>query len=258
MLKLSGISSGSLFRVCLSGFRADAAVTRRPVGAGCQRSPPSLHSCFCRLGHRAGHPTHHTHSLPVGTDWKTAHGTYRKFWNMCRVSSKSSFTYVSVHFQQGEHGLDEHKLHVFLSALQSLIPPLFAVVLQNAPFTSRVKLHGDIPAIEGRRDNIVTVLGGVLKVFLTQLFCFCSDPLSSASVPPPGCSNHHRKQRDVERAAAALRPPAGARRDHRMGEPTMGGQSIVRYVSTCVKRCSTAGVLYFNTPLFLSSAFLSS
>uniref|UniRef100_A0AAX7U768 LisH domain-containing protein n=1 Tax=Astatotilapia calliptera TaxID=8154 RepID=A0AAX7U768_ASTCA len=51
---------------------------------------------------------------------------------------------------QGEHGLDEHKLHVFLSALQSLIPPLFAVVLQNAPFTSRVKLHGDIPAIEGR------------------------------------------------------------------------------------------------------------
>lgn len=53
-------------------------------------------------------------------------------------------------FQQGEHGLDEHKLHVFLSALQSLIPPLFAVVLQNAPFTSRAKLHGDIPAIEGR------------------------------------------------------------------------------------------------------------
>lgn len=163
MLKLSGISLESLFRVCLSGFRADAAVTRRPVGAGCQRSPPSLHSCFCRLGHRAGHPAHHTHSLPVGTYWKTAHSTYRKFWNMCRVSSKSSFTYVSVHFQQGEHGLDEHKLHVFLSALQSLIPPLFAVVLQNAPFTSRVKLHGDIPAIEGRRDNIVTVLGGFLK-----------------------------------------------------------------------------------------------
>lgn len=55
--------------------------------------------------------------------------------------------------QQGEHALDEHKLHVFLSALQSLIPPLFAVVLQNAPFTSRVKLHGDIPAIEGRRHK---------------------------------------------------------------------------------------------------------
>lgn len=63
----------------------------------------------------------------------------------------SPFTDSRIHFQQGEHGLDEHKLHVFLSALQSLIPPLFAVVLQNAPFTSRVKLHGDIPAIEGGR-----------------------------------------------------------------------------------------------------------
>uniref|UniRef100_A0A3Q2Q9C0 RAB11 binding and LisH domain, coiled-coil and HEAT repeat containing n=1 Tax=Fundulus heteroclitus TaxID=8078 RepID=A0A3Q2Q9C0_FUNHE len=51
---------------------------------------------------------------------------------------------------QGEHGLDEHKLHVFLSALQSLIPPLFAVVLQNAPFTSRAKPREDIPSIETR------------------------------------------------------------------------------------------------------------
>lgn len=39
---------------------------------------------------------------------------------------------------------------MYLSALQSLIPPLFAVVLQNAPFTSTAKLHGDTPAIEGR------------------------------------------------------------------------------------------------------------
>uniref|UniRef100_A0A3Q2NUA6 RAB11 binding and LisH domain, coiled-coil and HEAT repeat containing n=1 Tax=Fundulus heteroclitus TaxID=8078 RepID=A0A3Q2NUA6_FUNHE len=52
---------------------------------------------------------------------------------------------------QGEHGLDEHKLHVFLSALQSLIPPLFAVVLQNAPFTSRAKPREDIPSIEVTR-----------------------------------------------------------------------------------------------------------
>uniref|UniRef100_A0AAY4A842 LisH domain-containing protein n=1 Tax=Denticeps clupeoides TaxID=299321 RepID=A0AAY4A842_9TELE len=51
--------------------------------------------------------------------------------------------------KQGDHGLDEHKLHIFLSALQSLIPPLFALVLQNAPFTSRAKLHGDVPSIEG-------------------------------------------------------------------------------------------------------------
>lgn len=68
---------------------------------------------------------------------------------------------------QGEHSLDEHKLHVFLSALQSLIPPLFGVVLQNAPFTSRVKLHGDIPAIEVTRfprpasplQDVATIIG---------------------------------------------------------------------------------------------------
>ncbi|XP_077410246.1 RAB11-binding protein RELCH homolog isoform X1 [Vanacampus margaritifer] len=68
---------------------------------------------------------------------------------------------------QGEHGLDEHKLHVFLSALQSLIPPLFAVVLQNAPFASQVKLHGDIPAIEVTRfprpasplQDVATIIG---------------------------------------------------------------------------------------------------
>uniref|UniRef100_A0A3Q3LJD4 LisH domain and HEAT repeat-containing protein KIAA1468 n=1 Tax=Labrus bergylta TaxID=56723 RepID=A0A3Q3LJD4_9LABR len=68
---------------------------------------------------------------------------------------------------QGEHGLDEHKLHMFLSALQSLIPPLFAVVLQNAPFTSRAKLHGDIPAIEVTRfprpvsplQDVATIIG---------------------------------------------------------------------------------------------------
>uniref|UniRef100_A0AAR2KAP8 LisH domain-containing protein n=1 Tax=Pygocentrus nattereri TaxID=42514 RepID=A0AAR2KAP8_PYGNA len=54
--------------------------------------------------------------------------------------------------QQGEHGLDEHKLHTFLSALQSLIPPLFALVLQNAPFTSRAKLQSDITPIEGEEQ----------------------------------------------------------------------------------------------------------
>ena len=52
-------------------------------------------------------------------------------------------------FQEGEHGLDEHKLHMYLSALQSLIPSLFASVLQNAPFSSKAKLHGDVPQIEG-------------------------------------------------------------------------------------------------------------
>uniref|UniRef100_A0A665X0A3 Uncharacterized protein n=1 Tax=Echeneis naucrates TaxID=173247 RepID=A0A665X0A3_ECHNA len=58
-------------------------------------------------------------------------------------------------------------LHMFLSALQSLIPPLFAVVLQNAPFTSRAKLHGNIPAIEVTRfprpasplQDVATIIG---------------------------------------------------------------------------------------------------
>ncbi|XP_029698350.1 RAB11-binding protein RELCH homolog isoform X9 [Takifugu rubripes] len=79
----------------------------------------------------------------------------------------SLLTRIEKLLMQGEHGLDEHKLHVFLSALQSLIPPLFAVVLQNAPFTSRVKLHGDIPAIEVTRfprpasplQDVATIIG---------------------------------------------------------------------------------------------------
>ncbi|XP_072544933.1 RAB11-binding protein RELCH homolog isoform X6 [Salminus brasiliensis] len=69
--------------------------------------------------------------------------------------------------QQGEHGLDEHKLHTFLSALQSLIPPLFALVLQNAPFTSRAKLQSDITPIEVTRfprpasplQDVATIVG---------------------------------------------------------------------------------------------------
>ncbi|XP_031652389.1 RAB11-binding protein RELCH homolog isoform X3 [Oncorhynchus kisutch] len=68
---------------------------------------------------------------------------------------------------KGEHGLDEHKLHMFLSALQSLIPPLFSVVIQNAPFTHRVNLQGDIPPIEVTRfprpasplQDIATIVG---------------------------------------------------------------------------------------------------
>lgn len=57
---------------------------------------------------------------------------------------------MSCLFQEGEHGLDEHKLHMYLSALQSLIPSLFALVLQNAPFTSKAKLQGEVPQIEGK------------------------------------------------------------------------------------------------------------
>ncbi|KAJ7408741.1 hypothetical protein WISP_118830 [Willisornis vidua] len=53
--------------------------------------------------------------------------------------------------REGEHGLDEHKLHMYLSALQSLIPSLFTLVLQNAPFTSKAKLQGEVPQIEVTR-----------------------------------------------------------------------------------------------------------
>ncbi|XP_006892817.1 PREDICTED: lisH domain and HEAT repeat-containing protein KIAA1468 homolog [Elephantulus edwardii] len=69
--------------------------------------------------------------------------------------------------REGEHGLDEHKLHLFLSALQSLIPSLFALVLQNAPFTSKAKLHGEVPQIEVTRfprpmsplQDVSTIIG---------------------------------------------------------------------------------------------------
>ncbi|XP_063062743.1 RAB11-binding protein RELCH homolog isoform X3 [Engraulis encrasicolus] len=80
---------------------------------------------------------------------------------------------------KGEHGLDEHKLHMYLSALQSLIPPLFAVVLQNAPFTSRAKLQGEAPTIEVTRfprpasplQDVSTIVGSREQLaLLLQLY----------------------------------------------------------------------------------------
>uniref|UniRef100_A0A8C4FD47 RAB11 binding and LisH domain, coiled-coil and HEAT repeat containing n=1 Tax=Dicentrarchus labrax TaxID=13489 RepID=A0A8C4FD47_DICLA len=82
--------------------------------------------------------------IPAFAAWTTELGTLHT------TLIPSLLARIEKLLMQGEHGLDEHKLHVFLSALQSLIPPLFAVVLQNAPFTSRAKLDGDTPAIEGR------------------------------------------------------------------------------------------------------------
>ncbi|XP_025023500.1 lisH domain and HEAT repeat-containing protein KIAA1468 homolog isoform X3 [Python bivittatus] len=69
--------------------------------------------------------------------------------------------------KEGEHGLDEHKLHMYLSALQSLIPSLFALVLQNAPFTNKAKLQGEVPQIEVTRfprpisplQDVATIIG---------------------------------------------------------------------------------------------------
>ncbi|KAK2504524.1 hypothetical protein MC885_000114 [Smutsia gigantea] len=71
--------------------------------------------------------------------------------------------------REGEHGLDEHKLHMYLSALQSLIPSLFALVLQNAPFSSKAKLHvtrfprpmsplQDVSTIIGSREQLAVLL----------------------------------------------------------------------------------------------------
>ncbi|KAM4705579.1 RAB11-binding protein RELCH isoform 1-T1 [Rhinophrynus dorsalis] len=81
--------------------------------------------------------------------------------------------------REGEHGLDEHKLHMYLSALQSLIPSLFATVLQNAPFTSKAKLQGEMPQIEVTRfprpvsplQDVATIIGSREQLaILLQLY----------------------------------------------------------------------------------------
>ncbi|XP_036611523.1 RAB11-binding protein RELCH isoform X3 [Trichosurus vulpecula] len=74
---------------------------------------------------------------------------------------------LAPYLPEGEHGLDEHKLHMYLSALQSLIPSLFTLVLQNAPFSSKAKLHGEVPQIEVTRfprpvsplQDVATIIG---------------------------------------------------------------------------------------------------
>ncbi|XP_035521946.1 RAB11-binding protein RELCH homolog isoform X2 [Morone saxatilis] len=99
--------------------------------------------------------------IPAFAAWTTELGTLHT------ALIPSLLARIEKLLMQGEHGLDEHKLHVFLSALQSLIPPLFAVVLQNAPFTSRAKLDGDTPAIEVTRfprpasplQDVATLIG---------------------------------------------------------------------------------------------------
>nr|XP_020462109.1 lisH domain and HEAT repeat-containing protein KIAA1468 homolog isoform X1 [Monopterus albus] len=99
--------------------------------------------------------------IPAFAAWTTELGTLHT------ALIPSLLARIEKLLMQGEHSLDEHKLHVFLSALQSLIPPLFAVVLQNAPFTNRVKLHSDVPAIEVTRfprpasplQDVATLIG---------------------------------------------------------------------------------------------------
>ncbi|XP_042154859.1 RAB11-binding protein RELCH homolog isoform X1 [Oncorhynchus tshawytscha] len=99
--------------------------------------------------------------IPAFAAWTTELG------NLQTTLIPSLLARIEKLLKQGEHGLDEHKLHMFLSALQSLIPPLFSVVIQNAPFTHRVNLQGDIPPIEVTRfprpasplQDIATIVG---------------------------------------------------------------------------------------------------
>ncbi|XDV47376.1 hypothetical protein PO909_017035 [Leuciscus waleckii] len=99
--------------------------------------------------------------IPAFAAWCTELG------NLQSQLMPSLLTRIEKLLKQGEYGLDEHKLHMYLSALQSLIPALFAVLLQNAPFTSRANLQGDVPPIEVTRfprpasplQDVATIMG---------------------------------------------------------------------------------------------------
>ncbi|XP_051737866.1 RAB11-binding protein RELCH homolog isoform X7 [Ctenopharyngodon idella] len=99
--------------------------------------------------------------IPAFAAWCTELG------NLQSQLIPSLLTRIEKLLKQGEYGLDEHKLHMYLSALQSLIPSLFAVLLQNAPFTSRANLQGDVPPIEVTRfprpasplQDVATIVG---------------------------------------------------------------------------------------------------
>ncbi|XP_031440200.1 RAB11-binding protein RELCH homolog isoform X3 [Clupea harengus] len=111
--------------------------------------------------------------IPAFAAWTTELG------NLQSLLIPSLLSRIEKLLKQGEHGLDEHKLHMFLSALQSMIPPLFAVVLQNAPFTSRAKLQGEAPTIEVTRfprpasplQDVATIVGSREQLaLLLQLY----------------------------------------------------------------------------------------
>ncbi|KAG7265569.1 hypothetical protein CRUP_019237 [Coryphaenoides rupestris] len=71
--------------------------------------------------------------------------------------------------RQGEHGLDEHKLHMYLSALQSLIPPLFAV---------------DVATIVGSRETVKPQFQEILRLSEENVDATTgNDILTKATVP---------------------------------------------------------------------------
>ncbi|XP_043921118.1 RAB11-binding protein RELCH [Protopterus annectens] len=83
--------------------------------------------------------------LPAFAAWTTELG------NLQSHLIPTLLTKIEKLLRDGEHGLDEHKLHMYLSALQSLIPPLFSLVLQTASFSSKARPQGESPQIEVTR-----------------------------------------------------------------------------------------------------------
>uniref|UniRef100_A0A3B3S4V8 RAB11 binding and LisH domain, coiled-coil and HEAT repeat containing n=1 Tax=Paramormyrops kingsleyae TaxID=1676925 RepID=A0A3B3S4V8_9TELE len=81
--------------------------------------------------------------------------------------------------KESDRGPDEHKLHLLLSGLQSLISPLFALVLQSAPFSGQVELQDSTPPIEVTRfprpasmlQDVATIVGSRERLaVLLQLY----------------------------------------------------------------------------------------
>lgn len=119
-----------------------------------------LLSALCDPSERVVNATHQVF-LPAYAAWTTELG------NLQSHLIPTLLNKIEKLLRDGEHGLDEHKLHMYLSALQSLIPSLFALVLQNAPFSSKAKLHGEVPQIEVTRfprpmsplQDVSTIIG---------------------------------------------------------------------------------------------------
>uniref|UniRef100_G1RBA9 RAB11 binding and LisH domain, coiled-coil and HEAT repeat containing n=1 Tax=Nomascus leucogenys TaxID=61853 RepID=G1RBA9_NOMLE len=129
--------------------------------------PDKYHQGFELLLSALGDPSERvvsaTHQvfLPAYAAWTTELGNLQSHLILTLLNK------IEKLLREGEHGLDEHKLHMYLSALQSLIPSLFALVLQNAPFSSKARLHGEVPQIEVTRfprpmsplQDVSTIIG---------------------------------------------------------------------------------------------------
>ncbi|KAB0383558.1 hypothetical protein FD755_005475, partial [Muntiacus reevesi] len=131
-----------------------------------------LLSALCDPSERVVSATHQVF-LPATAAWTTELGNLQSHL-IPKLLNK-----IEKLLREGEHRLDEHKLHMFLSALQSLIPSLFTLVLPNTPFSSKAKLHGDVPQIEVARfprpmsplQDVSTIIGSHEQLaLLLQLY----------------------------------------------------------------------------------------